>query len=73
MTIERLEQYTASKREIAYLHRRVAELEGKVKDCVSDTAKVQAFPYTEHTVTVHRYTKRQARHLSNMKAPRGRR
>ena len=65
MTIERLEQYTARKREIAYLRRRVAELEEQAKGCVCDTVKAssKSFPYTEHAVTVRGYSKRRARHL----------
>ena len=66
MTIKRLEQYTARKREIAYLRRRVAELEEQAKGCVCDTVKAsfKSFPYTEHVVTVRGYSKRRARHLS---------
>ena len=67
MTIQRLEQYAAMRKEIAHLRKRVADLTDQATGRVCDTVKASSrvFPYTEHTVTVRGYSEKRVTRLNS--------
>ena len=67
MTIQRLEQYTAMRKEIAHLRKRVADLTDQTTGRVCDTVKASSrvFPYTEHMVTVRGYSEKRVARLNS--------
>lgn len=68
MTIERLEQYAAMRKEVADLEKRLRSTMDRTQRRVADTVKASStvFPYTECTVTVKGYSEKHARALSRV-------